>query len=148
MREVQKLPDVHKLQWYLLGRDMTIHTYRRMPLGPERETAVLEKRHTTVPFGQLTEQQMATGEGIQPPPDDPRGIWWLNGVIGSTTPCLQVDTPSRNLEPGDFVRTTGRVIWKNADDSVEDEREQDLDITDGRDGKPIIIRRKGNNANR
>lgn len=108
MREVQLIGEVHKLQWYLLD-DITIHEYRRTPLGPEREAMIIATGYTEHPFGSLTERQLATGEGIEPPPD-PRGQWWLNGVVGYQEPWVKVDTSDHNLQPGD-VCDTGKRIW-------------------------------------
>lgn len=108
MREVTLIGEVHKLQWYLLD-GVTIHEYRRTEIGPDRDKLIVEKRYTEHPFGSLTPEQLATGSGIEPP-SDPRGQWWLNGVIGYTEPWVKVDTPSNNLEAGDVV-DTGKVFW-------------------------------------
>lgn len=127
MREVTLIGEVHKLQWYLLD-GITIHEYRRTPFGDTRDKLIVATLFIEHPFGSLTEEQMATGKGIEPPAD-PRGQWWLNGVIGYVEPWVKVDTPSNNLEPGDVVETPTRYWVAPLDGQIRSYAKTDVTVS-------------------
>lgn len=148
MREVTLLGEVHKLQWYLLD-GITIHEYRRTPLGSARDKLIVATLFTEHPFGSLTEEQMSTGKGIEPSAD-PRGQWWLNGVIGYVEPWVKVNNPGSNMVEGD-VADAGDYLWVFEPQDVEQKgplaniqkREKaDIDITRDAGGKIIDVRPK------